>query len=47
MIILKIAIPAKVQMAADKEAVGQSRVHMHESSIQCPYEIIVYSVFKH
>ena len=27
----KIAIQARAQMAADKEAVGLSRVHMYES----------------
>ena len=32
-------------MAADKEAVGLSRVHI--PSVSCPYEIIVYSVLKH
>ena len=35
-------------MAADKEAVDISRVHIHESNcISCPYEIIVYYVVKH
>ena len=42
----KIAIHARDQMAADKEAVGLSRVHMYESKIT-HYEIIVYSVLKH
>ena len=43
----KIAIQARAQMAADKEAVGLSRVHMYESKCILPYEIIVYSVLKH
>ena len=34
-------------MAADKEAVGLSRVHMYESKCILPYEIIVYSVLRH
>ena len=41
------AIQATAQMAVDKEAVGLSRVHMYESSVSCPYEIIVYSVLRH
>ena len=32
----KIAIQATVQMAADKEAVGLSRVHMYESKCMLP-----------
>ena len=37
-----IGIQATAQMAADKEAVDLSRVHIHESN-----EIIVYYVVKH
>ena len=32
----KIAIQARAQMAADKEAVGLSRVHMYESKCILP-----------
>ena len=35
-------------MAADKEAVGLSRVHVYMNlSVSCPYEITVYSVLEH
>ena len=44
----KIAIQAAADVAADKEAVVLSRVHMYESKcILCPYEILVYSVLIH
>ena len=44
----KIAIQATAQMAADKEAVGLSRVNMPTNlSVSCPYEVIIYSVPKH
>ena len=43
----KIAIQARAETAADKEAVGLSRVHMYESKCILPLnEIIVYSVLK-
>ena len=44
-----IAIQARAQLAADREAVDLSRVRMYESKciLPSPYEIIVYSVLKH
>ena len=48
-ILKKIATQATALMAADKEAVGLSRVHMNEPKciLPCLYEIIVYTVLKH
>ena len=42
----KIAIQATAQMAADKEAVGLSRVLSLNLTVSCPYEIIVRSQFR-
>ena len=42
----KIATQSTAQMAADKEAVGLSRVLSLNLTVSCPYEIIVHSKFR-
>ena len=43
-----IALKATAQMAADKEEIGLSRVHMYHSNLSeaRPYKIFVYSVLE-